>query len=114
TAVYDLTTSGAEGGKVAALAGGYHLKYGESTNQVDNWARAAGKLAIRPVDCFTEWNTLRVEARDSGAVSVLASPPWSASERSKYGRFQLRNNDWGQLTDAIVFESYNGKSTNDN
>ncbi|WP_434593469.1 bifunctional glycosyltransferase/CDP-glycerol:glycerophosphate glycerophosphotransferase [Brevibacterium sp. 1718] len=114
TAVYDLTTTGAEGGKVAALAGGYHLKYGESTNQADNWARAAGKLAIRPVDCFTEWNTLRVEGRASGAVSVAASPPWSAQERTKYGRFRLREKSWGPLTDGIVFESYNGKSANDN
>ncbi|MGM0698042.1 MAG: bifunctional glycosyltransferase/CDP-glycerol:glycerophosphate glycerophosphotransferase [Actinomycetota bacterium] len=113
TAVYDLTTTGAEGGKVAALAGGYHLKYGE-TNRADGWARAAGKLAIRPVDCFTEWNTLRVEGRDSGAVSVMASPPWSSIERSKYGRFQLRNDDWGPVTEGIVFESYNGKSANDN
>lgn len=114
TAVYDLTTTGAEGGKVAALAGGYHLKYGETPNRTDSWARAAAKLAIRPVDCFTEWNTLRVEGRDSGAVSVMASPPWSAQERTKYGRFRLRNKAWGPLTDAIVFESYNGKSTNDN
>ena len=29
TAVYDLTTTGAEGGIVAALAGGYHVRYGE-------------------------------------------------------------------------------------
>ncbi|WP_166827755.1 bifunctional glycosyltransferase/CDP-glycerol:glycerophosphate glycerophosphotransferase [Brevibacterium limosum] len=114
TAVYDLTTTGAEGGKVAALAGGYHLKYGETTNRTDSWARAAGKLAIRPVDCFTEWNTLRVEGRDSGAVSVTASPPWSAQERTKYGRFRLREKSWGPLTDGIVFESYNGKSANDN
>lgn len=114
TAVYDLTTTGAEGGKVAALAGGYHLKYGETTNQADSWARTAGKLAIRPVDCFTEWNTLRVEGRNSGAVSVTASPPWSAQERTKYGRFRLREKSWGPLTDGIVFESYNGKSANDN
>ncbi|WP_259358584.1 bifunctional glycosyltransferase/CDP-glycerol:glycerophosphate glycerophosphotransferase [Brevibacterium sediminis] len=114
TAVYDLTTTGAEGGKVAALAGGYHLKYGETTKQADSWARAAGKLAIRPVDCFTEWNTLRVEGKSSGAVSVMASPPWASSERSKYGRFQLRDKDWGPLTHGIVFESYNGKSANDN
>ncbi|TNM52967.1 bifunctional glycosyltransferase/CDP-glycerol:glycerophosphate glycerophosphotransferase [Brevibacterium sediminis] len=114
TAVYDLTTVGAEGGKVAALAGGYHLKYGETANRTDSWARAAGKLAIRPVDCFTEWNTLRVEGKSSGAVSVMASPPWSSAERTKYGRFQLRENDWGPLTEGIVFESYNGKSANDN
>lgn len=114
TAVYDLTTTGAEGGKVAALAGGYHLKYGETPNRTDSWARAAGKLAIRPVDCFTEWNTLRVEGRDSGAVSVTASPPWSAQERTKYGRFKLHETKWGPLKDGIVFESYNGKSANDN
>ena len=114
TAVYDLTTTGAEGGKVAALAGGYHVRYGETNDRVEGWARAAGKLAIRPVDCFTEWNTLRVEGKNSGAVSVLASPPWSVGERSKYGRFQLRDQDWGPLTDGIVFESYNGKSANDN
>ena len=114
TAVYDLTTTGAEGGKVAALAGGYHLKYRETPNQAESWARAADKLAIRPVDCFTEWNTLRVEGKNSGAVSVMASPPWSSAERSKYGRFQLRDKDWGPLTDGIVFESYNGKSANDN
>src|SRR5699024_6817336 len=114
TAVYDLTTSGAEGGKVAALAGGYHVRYGETPDKVEGWARVAGKLAIRPVDCFTEWNTLRVEGKKSGAVSVMASPPWSSAERSKYGRFQLRDKDWGPLTDGIVFESYNGKSANDN
>ena len=114
TAVYDLTTTGAEGGKVAALAGGYHLKYGETLDQAEGWARAAGKLAIRPVDCFTEWNTLRVEGKTSGAVSILASPPWASSERSKYGRFRLRNKDWGPVTAGIVFESYNGKSANDN
>ncbi|WP_350270377.1 CDP-glycerol glycerophosphotransferase family protein [Brevibacterium sp. CBA3109] len=114
TAVYDLTTTGAEGGKVAALAGGYHVRYGETPDKVEGWARVAGKLAIRPVDCFTEWNTLRVEGRNSGAVSVTASPPWSAQERTKYGRFQLRTKDWGPLTAGIVFESYNGKSANDN
>lgn len=114
TAVYELTTTGAEGGKVAALAGGYHVRYGENTERAEGWARAAGKLAIRPVDCFTEWNTLRVEGKNSGAVSVMASPPWSSAERSKYRRFQLRDNDWGPLTDGIVFESYNGKTANDN
>lgn len=114
TAVYDLTTTGAEGGKVAALAGGYHVRYGETPDKVDGWARVAGKLAIRPVDCFIEWNTLRVEGRVSGAVSVTASPPWSAQERTKYGRFRLREKSWGPLTDGIVFESYNGKSANDN
>ena len=113
TAVYDLTTTGAEGGKVAALAGGYHVRYGQISDRVEGWARAAGKLAIRPVDCFTEWNTFRIEGKSSGAVSVLASPPWSSSERSKYGRFQLRGKDWGPLIDGIVFESYNGKSAND-
>ena len=114
TAVYDLTTTGAEGGIVAALAGGYHVRYGETADKVEGWARVAGKLAIRPVDCFTEWNTLRVEGRDSGAVSVTASPPWSSQERTKYGRFRLREKSWGPLSDGIVFESYNGKSANDN
>ena len=114
TAVYDLTTTGAEGGIVAALAGGYHVRYGETADKVEGWARVAGKLAIRPVDCFTEWNTLRVEGRDSGAVSVTASPPWSSQERTKYGRFRLREKNWGPLSDGIVFESYNGKSANDN
>ena len=114
TAVYDLTTTGTEGGKVAALAGGYHLKYGETPNKAESWARVAGKLAIRPVDCFTEWSTLRVEGKNSGAVSVTASPPWSAQERTKYGRFRLRERGWGPLTNGIVFESYNGKSANDN
>jgi CDP-glycerol glycerophosphotransferase len=114
TAVYDLTTTGAEGGKVAALAGGYHVRYGETSKQAEGWARTADKLAIRPVDCFTEWNTLRVEGKNSGVVSVMASPPWSVKERTKYHRFQLRNKDWGPITDGIVFESYNGKSANDN
>jgi CDP-glycerol glycerophosphotransferase len=114
TAVYDLTTTGAEGGKVAALAGGYHVRYGETNDRVEGWARAASKLAIRPVDCFTEWNTLRVEGKNSGAVSVMASPPWAPDERSKYGRFQLRDRRWGPLSDGIVFESFNGTSTNDN
>ena len=114
TAVYDLTATGPEGGKVAALAGGYHLKYRETPNHPESWARAAGKLAIRPVDCFTEWNTLRVEGRNSGAVSVTASPPWALSERTKYGRFKLRKENWGPLTNGIVFESYNGKAANDN
>lgn len=114
TAVYDLTTTGAEGGKVAALAGGYHVKYGQTSDKVAGWAKAGGKLAIRPVDCFTEWNTLRIEGKSSGAVSVMASLPWASSERSKYGRFQLRDKNWGPLTHGIVFESYNGKSANDN
>lgn len=114
TAVYDLTTTGAEGGKVAALAGGYHLKYDEPSDQGESWARAAGKLAIRPVDCFTKWNTIRVEGRESGSVSVHAAPPWSPTERTKYGRFQLRRKLWGQLVDGVVFESFNGKTTNDN
>lgn len=114
TAVYELTTTGAERGKVAALAGGYHVRYGETTERAEGWARAADQLAIRPVDCFTEWNTLRIEGRDSGAVSVVASPPWSESERTKYGSFQLRNKNWGPLSSGIVFESYNGKTANDN
>lgn len=114
TAVYDLTTNGPEGGTVAAVAGGYHVRYGISETDAEGWARVAGKLAIRPVDCFTEWNTLRVEGRESGTVAVTASPPWSAQERTKYGRFALRNRDWGELRGGIVFESYNGKSANDN
>ena len=114
TSVYDLTTSGVEGGKVAALSGGYHLRYGESADQAHSWARVADKLAIRPVDCFTEWSTLRMEGRDSGAVSVNASPPWSVQERTKFGRFKLRERDWGPVDTGIVFESYNGKSANDN
>lgn len=113
-AVYDLTATGAEGGKVASMSGGYHVRFGESAEEADGWARSADKLAIRPVDCFTEWNTLRVEARPSEAVAITASPPWSAQERTKAGRFALRTKDWGQLQAGIVFESYNGKSANDN
>jgi len=114
TTVYDLTRTGPEGGTVAALAGGYHVRYGTTPETSESWARIAGKLAIRPVDCFTEWNTLRVEGRESGTVAVTASPPWSGQERTKYGRFDLRNRNWGPLTSGIVFESYNGKSANDN
>lgn len=114
TAVYDLTTTGAEGGKVASMAGGYHVRFGPSIDDAGGWGRVAGKLAIRPVDCFTEWNTLHVEGRESGAVAITASPPWSAQERTKYGRFALRTTDWGPLTRGIVFESYNGKAANDN
>lgn len=114
TAVYDLTTTGAEGGTVASMSGGYHVRFGNSAEAAEGWARAAEKLAIRPVDCFTEWNTLRVEARVSEAVAITASPPWSAKERTKVGRFALRTYDWGPLRPGIVFESYNGKSVNDN
>jgi CDP-glycerol glycerophosphotransferase len=114
TAVYDLTTTGAEGGKVASMSGGYYIRYGKKAEVAEGWARAAEKLAIRPVDCFTEWNTLRVEARASEAVAITASPPWSAKERTKVGRFALRKYDWGPLRPAIVFESYNGKTANDN
>lgn len=114
TAVYDLTTTGAEGGVVASMSGGYHVRFGESVNAAMGWARAANKLAIRPVDCFTAWNTLRVEARESAAVAITASPPWSAKERTKFDQFALRTNDWGPLQSGIVFESYNGKSANDN
>lgn len=114
TAVYDLTTTGLEGGTVAALSGGYHIRYGDHIEQVDGWARVADKLAIRPVDCFTEWNTIRVEGRGSGAASVTASPPWATQERTKYGRFRLREIDWGPTVNGIVFESFNGKSANDN
>ncbi|AZT99660.1 bifunctional glycosyltransferase/CDP-glycerol:glycerophosphate glycerophosphotransferase [Brevibacterium linens] len=114
TAVYDLTTTGAEGGTVASMSGGYHVRFGNTAESADDWARAAERLAIRPVDCFTKWNTLRVEARPSEAVAITASPPWSAKERTKVGRFALRTQDWGPLQPGIVFESYNGKSANDN
>lgn len=114
TAVYDLTTVGPEGGRVAALSGGYYVRYGDSPDIAHGWARVADKLAIRPVDCFTEWTTLRLEGRNAGSVAVTASPPWSAQERTKYGRFKLREREWGSLTNGIVFESYNGKSANDN
>src|SRR5699024_962264 len=113
TAVYDLTTTGVEGGTVAAMSGGYHVRFGPSVADAEGWARVAGKLAIRPVDCFTEWNTLRVEARESEAVAITASPPWSAKERTKFAQFALRTQDWGPLESAIVFESYNGKAVND-
>ena len=114
TAVYDLTTVGPEGGRVAALSGGYYVRYGDSPDSAHGWARVADKLAIRPVDCFTEWNTLRLEGRNAGSVAVTASPPRSTQERTKYGRFKLREREWGPLTNGIVFESYNGKSANDN
>lgn len=114
TAVYDLTTTGAEGGTIAAMSGGYHVRFGPSVADAEGWARVAGKLAIRPVDCFTKWNTLRVEGRESGAAAITASPPWSAHERTKFGSFALRTQNWGPLQTGIVFESYNGKSANDN
>lgn len=114
TAVYDLTTTGPEGGTVAALSGGYHVRYGTTPETADSWTRVAGKLTIRAVDCFTEWNTLRLEGRSSGAVAITASPPWSPRERTKYGRFALRTTDWGPVRGGILFESFNGKSTNDN
>lgn len=114
TAVYELTTQGPEGGLVAALSGGYHVRFGSTPETAEQWARVAGKLAIRPVDTFTEWNTIRVEGRSSGIVALTASPPWSASERTRFGRFALRHVDWGPLKNGIVFESYNGKSANDN
>src|SRR5699024_9862588 len=60
TTVYDLTTTGPEGGTVAALAGGYHVCYGATPETHNSWARVAGRLAIRPVDVFTKWNTLRL------------------------------------------------------
>src|SRR5699024_6358407 len=114
TAVYDLTTTGAEGGTVAAMSGGYHVRFGTSLEDCVGWARVAEKLAIRPVDCFTEWNTIRLEGGTSGAVAVIVSPPWSNLERTKVGQAALRERDWGPLTGGIVFESYNGKSANDN
>lgn len=114
TAIYDLTAAGPEGGPVAALSGGYHVRYGTTPETAESWARVAGKLTIRAVDCFTEWNTLRLEGRTSGAVAITASPPWSPRERTKYGRFSLRKADWGPLTGGVLFESFNGKSTNDN
>src|SRR5699024_5613874 len=114
TAVYDLTTTGAEGGTVAAMSGGYHVRFGQSVADAEGWARDAGKLAIRPVDCFSEWSTLRVEAGESEAVAITASPPWSAKERTKFAQFALRTQDWGPLQSGIVFESYNGKTANDN
>lgn len=114
TAVYELTTVGPEGGTVAALKGGYHVRFGTTPETADSWARVAGKLAIRPVDCFTDWNTLRLEGSNSGAVAITASPPWSARERTRYGRFALRLSDWGPVERGILFESFNGKSTNDN
>lgn len=114
TVIYDLTTVGSEGGRVAALSGGFYVRYGDSPNSANGWARVAEKLAIRPVDCYTVWNTLRLEGGTSGSVAVTASPPWSAQERTKYGRFKLREREWGPLTEGIVFESYNGKSANDN
>lgn len=113
-AVYELTTLGPEGGSVAALSGGYHVRFGSTPDIAEQWARVAGKLAIRPIDTFTEWNTIRVEGRSSGVVALTASPPWSASERTRFGRFALRDVDWGPLQNGIVFESYNGKSANDN
>src|SRR5699024_2958577 len=113
TAAYALTAPGAEGGTVASMSGGYHVRFGVYADHAEGWARAADTLAIRPVDCFTEWNTLRVEHRESGAVAVTASPPWSAQERTKYGKFALRRHDWGAVQPGIVFESYNGKATND-
>nr|WP_286672957.1 CDP-glycerol glycerophosphotransferase family protein [Brevibacterium sp. RIT 803] len=114
TTVYNLTTAGPENGTVAKLSGGYHVRFGTTPETSDSWARVAGKLAIRPVDVFTEWNTIRLEGRASGSVAITASPPWSSKERTKYGRFALRNRDWGPLASGIVFESYNGKSANDN
>ncbi|GGC48667.1 glycosyl/glycerophosphate transferase teichoic acid biosynthesis [Brevibacterium sediminis] len=114
TAVYDLTTTGAEGGTVAALSGGYHVRFDSSPDTSKSWARVAGKLAIRPVDVFTEWNTLRLEGRASGSVAITASPPWSPKERTKFGRFALRERDWGPIREGILFESFNGKSCNDN
>lgn len=114
TTVYDLTTTGPESGTIATLSGGYHVRFGTTPGTSNSWARVAGKLAIRPVDVFTEWNTLRLEGRSSGSVAITASPPWSSRERTKYGRFALRNQDWGPLANGILFESYNGKSANDN
>src|SRR5699024_9881085 len=114
TTVYDLTTTGPEGGTVAALAGGYHVRYGTLETDAEGWARPAGKLAVRPVDVFTEWNTIRIEGRTSGSVAISASPPWSSKERTKVGRFSLRRQDWGPVKEGILFESFNGKSCNDN
>lgn len=114
TTVYDLTTSGPEGGTVAAMSGGYHVRFGATTETSESWARVAGKLAIRPVDVFTEWSTIRLEGRATGSVAITASPPWSSKERTKYGRFALREKDWGPVSGGILFESFNGKSCNDN
>ncbi|WP_193070087.1 bifunctional glycosyltransferase/CDP-glycerol:glycerophosphate glycerophosphotransferase [Brevibacterium aurantiacum] len=114
TAVYDLTAKGPEGGVVASMSGGYHVRYGGSPETAHEWARVAEKLAIRPVDCFTPWNTIRMSSRNSGAAAITASPPWSARERTKFGLFALRDRDWGPLRNGIVFESYNGKTANDN
>src|SRR5699024_4100607 len=93
---------------------GYHVCYGATPETHNSWARVAGRLAIRPVDVFTKWNTLRLEGRSSGAVAVTASPPWSSNERTRYGRFILRKTDWGPISGGILFESFNGKSCNDN
>src|SRR5699024_7689472 len=101
TAVYDLTATGAEGGTVAAMSGGYHVRFGASADEADGWVRAADKLAIRPIDCFTEWNTLRVEARESEAVAVTASPPWAAQERTKHGRFAFVLKTGGRCSRAL-------------
>ncbi|TSI13939.1 CDP-glycerol glycerophosphotransferase family protein [Brevibacterium aurantiacum] len=114
TTVYDLTTAGPEGGTVAALSGGYHVRFGITSESSESWARVAGKLAIRPVDVYTEWNTIRIEGRASGSVAITATPPWSSKERTTHGRFSLREQDWGPVSEGILFESFNGKSCNDN
>src|SRR5699024_2407287 len=98
----------------ASMSGGYRVRCDDSADETEGWARAAGKIAIRPVDCFTIWNTPRVEARESEAVAVTASPASSAQEGAKLNPLALRTQDWGPLQTGIVFESYNGKSANDN
>lgn len=113
TTLYDLTTTGPEGGTVASLSGGYHVRFGTTTETSESWARVAGKLAIRPVDVYTEWNTIRLEGRASGSVAVTASPPWNSVERTKCGQFALRALEWGPINNGLLFESFNGKICND-
>lgn len=105
-----LVGPGPEGAPVSVPAGGHFLRY-RTTTETAGWVRTTAAITHCTQVEDTAWNTLRFEERPGNLLAVTISAPLNATERSRYGQFQLRNRSWGPPADGIVFESFNGKGS---
>ncbi|KUM41128.1 hypothetical protein AR539_00325 [Arthrobacter sp. EPSL27] len=106
----------------APLSGTYTLRYGTGLKLPDQLSKPVmtmwGLSAILPLEHGFQHAVVSAVQAPSGALAVRIMPPLQPEERGTYNQRRLRDEYAGKaayraLTDAVLFESFAGKSCTD-
>ncbi|WP_194949731.1 CDP-glycerol glycerophosphotransferase family protein [Actinomyces trachealis] len=105
SAVVDLQESG-------LARGGHRLRWLTADQQ--GWCQAAPDLEVATLKLLGTAHGARLRAAIGGEAVLTLTAPLTVFEQSAYGRQQLVQETFGPLVDAVLFESFRGRSTADN